>query len=103
MPTIRVWHILKSKDNAFGGLAVAVLSLCQLLRQANRDRPGRNVKADDLIAFSLELMTEQHIAAICDKMQSNKDRLEVLFHKFSKEREEAHHEKSSWASFWKGN
>ncbi len=58
----------------------------QLLRQANKSRPGRKVKADDLIGFSLDLLTEQHIAAICDKMLSNKDRLELLFQQFSKER-----------------
>jgi len=58
----------------------------QLLRQANKDRSGRKVKADDLICVGLELVTDQHVAEICDKMLSNKDRIEMLFKAFSKER-----------------
>ena len=58
----------------------------QLLRQVNKDRPGRKVKADDLIGFGLEILTDQHLAEICDKMLSNKDRMELLFQRFSKER-----------------
>ena len=57
-----------------------------LLRQTNKDRPGRKVKADDLICFSLNLLTEQHLAEICDKMLSNRDRIELLFHQFLKGR-----------------
>ncbi len=49
-----------------------------LLRQANKDRYGRKVKADDLICFSLQLLTEQHLAEICDKMLSNRARMEML-------------------------
>jgi hypothetical protein len=44
------------------------------------------VKPDDLIGFGLELLNEQHIAEICDKMLTNKDRMELLFQRFSKER-----------------
>ncbi len=58
----------------------------QLLRQTNKDRHGRKVKADDLICFSLELLTEQHLTEICDKLLSNKDRLELLFQQFLKGR-----------------
>ena len=57
-----------------------------LLRQTNKDRPGRKVKADDLICFSLNLLTEQHLAEICDKMLSNRDRMEILFQQFLKGR-----------------
>lgn len=58
----------------------------QLLRQANKDRVGRKVKADDLIALSLGLITDAHIAEICDRTRSNKDRMELLYQKLSKER-----------------
>lgn len=58
----------------------------QLLRQTNKDRSGRKVKADDLICFSLELLTEQHLIEIGDSLLSNKDRLELLFQQFVKGR-----------------
>ena len=57
-----------------------------LLRQTNKDRPSRKVKADDLISFSLQLLTEQHLDEICDKMLSNRDRMEILFQHFLKGR-----------------
>lgn len=58
----------------------------QLLRQANKDRVGRKVKADDMIALSLGLITDEHIAEICDSTRSNKDRMELLYQKLSKEK-----------------
>ena len=58
----------------------------QLLRQANKDRMGRRVKADDLISFSLGLVTDAHVGEICNMTLSNKDRLELMFRKVSKER-----------------
>ena len=57
-----------------------------LLRQANKNRPGKKVKGDDLVLFALNLITEQHLAEICNKSLSNKDRLELLFLKLTKER-----------------
>lgn len=48
----------------------------QLLKQANKDRLGKKVKVDDLILFALDLLTDQHLAEICSKTLSNKDRLE---------------------------
>lgn len=62
------------------------VKLEQLLRQANKNRVGRKVKADDLITLSLGLITDEHIAAVCDKTRSNKDRMELLFRQLSKER-----------------
>jgi len=58
----------------------------QLLKQANKDRVGRRIKADDLIWCGLSLIDDQHIAEICAKALSNKDRMELLFRKLSKER-----------------
>jgi len=57
-----------------------------LLRRANKNKLGRKVKTDDLICFSLELVTDEHLTQICDKTLTNKDRLEILFRKASKDR-----------------
>ena len=62
------------------------MKLEQLLLQSNKDRFGRKVKADDLISFSLELLTDEHLAEIRNKLLSYKDRLELLFRRVSKER-----------------
>ena len=70
---IRIGHKTKSK-------------LEQFMRQANKDRIGRKVKADDLICFGLNLLSDDHIAEICNRTLSNRDRMELLFQRFSKER-----------------
>ena len=57
----------------------------QLLKQANKDRVGRSIKADDLIWCGLALINDAHIAEIRDKALSNKDRIELLFQCFVKE------------------
>jgi len=62
------------------------VKLEQLLKQANKDRMGRKIKADDLIWCGLNLINDNHIAGICDSALSNKDRMELLFQRFSKER-----------------
>lgn len=58
----------------------------QLLKQANKDRVGRSIKADDLIWCGLALINDAHIAEIRDQALSNKDRMELLFQSFLKER-----------------
>ena len=62
------------------------VKLEQLLRRANKDRMGRRVKPGDLIGFALGLITDQHLATICDGTLSNKDRLELLYRRMAKER-----------------
>jgi hypothetical protein len=62
------------------------VKLEQLLKQANKDRLVRKIRADDLIWCGLNLINDNHIAEICDSSLSNKDRMEVLFQQFSKER-----------------
>ena len=57
-----------------------------LLRKANKDRLGKKVKVDDLILFALGLITDTHLADICTKTLSNKDRMELLYRKLSKEK-----------------
>lgn len=60
--------------------------LDELLRRVNKQKLGRKVKIDDLIYFSIELLNDVHLELICDKALTNKDRMELLFQKFSKER-----------------
>jgi hypothetical protein len=59
--------------------------LDHLLKRASKDRHGRRVKPDDLIYFGLGLITDEHISRIRDESMSNKDRLEQLYLKLSKE------------------
>ena len=54
-----------------------------LLRQANKDRLGKKIKIDDLILFALGLITDTHLADICTKTLSNKDRMELLYNNTS--------------------
>jgi hypothetical protein len=58
----------------------------QLLKQANKDRVGRSIKADELIWCGLALINDGHITEIRDRALSNKDRMELLFQSFLKER-----------------
>ncbi len=58
----------------------------ELLKRANKHRIGRKVKTDDLICFSLGLLTDEHLEQICNKTLTNRDRLELLFRRVAKER-----------------
>jgi len=58
----------------------------ELLKRANKHKLGRKVKTDDLICFSLGLLTDEHLGQICNKTLTNKDRLELLFRRVAKER-----------------
>jgi len=58
----------------------------QLLKLANKDWVGRSIKADDLIWCGLSLINDAHIVEIRDNALSNKDRIELLFQSFVKER-----------------
>jgi hypothetical protein len=58
----------------------------QLLKQTNKDRIGRRIKADDLIWCGLALINDVHIAEIRDNSLSNKDRMELLFQQFLQSR-----------------
>ena len=62
------------------------VKLEQLLRQANKERLGKKVKVDDLLLFALGLITDQHLAEVCNKTLSNKDRMELLYRKLSREK-----------------
>jgi len=55
-----------------------------LVARINEDRAGRRVKPDDLICYSLDLLTEQHLQEIGARLLSNKERIEILYSKLSK-------------------
>lgn len=55
-----------------------------LLARVNKDRIGRKVKSDDLICFSIDLLTDAHLDQIGAKLLSNKERLEILYRKLAK-------------------
>ncbi|MGE0175078.1 MAG: hypothetical protein AB7T49_19950 [Oligoflexales bacterium] len=59
----------------------------QLLGHANRDRPGRKVKADDLIRASLELLSADNLEEIGARLLTNKERIEILYQKLSKSKQ----------------
>lgn len=60
--------------------------LDDFLRRANKKEAGKRIKPDDLVGFSLDLLTDDHLDQICDRSLTNKDRLEMLFKKVAKER-----------------
>ena len=60
--------------------------LTDLLGKANKLKAGRKIKPDDIIGFGLGLVTDEHLEQICNRSLTNKDRLEILFRKISKEK-----------------
>ena len=44
------------------------------------------IKPDDVICYSLALMTDDCLREVCQQSLSNKDKLEILFKKVSKEK-----------------
>ena len=64
----------------------AKAKLEQLLKQVNKDRIGKKVKTDDLISFALDLISDEHLVEICNRSLSNRDRIELLYRKLSKEK-----------------
>lgn len=60
--------------------------LLQLLKRANKDRMGRRIKMDDILAYGVDLITDDHLADICNNALSNGDRLELLFKRILKEK-----------------
>lgn len=55
-----------------------------LVARINKDRVGRRVKPDDLICYSLDLLTDQHLQEIGARLLTNKERIEILYSKLSK-------------------
>lgn len=55
-----------------------------LVARINKDRAGRRVKPDDLICYSLDLLTDQHLQEIGARLLTNKERIEILYSKLSK-------------------
>ena len=55
-----------------------------LLTRANKNRVGRKIKADDLIGYSLNLLTEEHLKDLMSRHMTNKERIEILYKQLSK-------------------
>jgi hypothetical protein len=62
------------------------VKLEQLLKQANKERMARKIKADDIIWCGLNQISDHLIAEISGSILSNKDHMELLFQRYSKER-----------------
>ena len=92
--TVRNIHRPKVKQNCATECSSAPVRVKQntkakitdLLGKANKLKAGRKIKPDDLIGFSLDLVTDEHLEEICSRSLTNKDRLEILFRKVSKEK-----------------
>jgi hypothetical protein len=57
-----------------------------LLSKVNDKEHGRRVKADTLMAFALDLVSDAHLQSLRDASLSNMDRLEILFQQHRKKR-----------------
>jgi len=55
-----------------------------LLARVNKDRVGRRVKPDDLICYSLDLLTDNHLQEIGARLLTNKERVEILYRQLAK-------------------
>jgi hypothetical protein len=58
--------------------------LDSLVSRINKNRAGRRVKPDDLICYSLDLITEEHLEDIGARLLTNKERMEILYSTLSK-------------------
>jgi hypothetical protein len=92
--TVRNIHHPKVKQNCAAECSSSPVRLKQstkakltdLLGKANKLKAGRKIKPDDVIGFGLDLVTDEHLEQICSRSLTNKDRLEMLFRKVSKEK-----------------
>ena len=55
-----------------------------LIARINKNRVGRRVKPDDLICYSLGLLSDNHLQEIGTRLLTNKERMEILYSKLSK-------------------
>ena len=58
--------------------------LDKLIARVNKNRVGRKIKADDLIGYSLDLLTEEHLKDLVSRRMTNKERIEILYKQLSK-------------------
>ena len=78
-----------SKEKASSPVRICARSrekLDALLARVNKDRFGRRVKADDLIGYGLDLLTDAHLEEIGTRLLSNKERIEIMYRKMAKVR-----------------
>lgn len=57
-------------------------ALDKILNNANKKKIGRKIKADQLIRFSLALVTEDHLVKLQSLSLTNEDRKELLRQKY---------------------
>ena len=55
-----------------------------LLNRANKNRVGRKIRGDDLIGYSLDPLTEEHLKDVVARRLTNKERIEFLCKHWSK-------------------
>jgi hypothetical protein len=58
--------------------------LRSIITKCNRKAHGRTVKADDIIAAAIELLTDEHLEKIKRSTYSSSDQLEIEFKSFCK-------------------
>ncbi|MEI8027669.1 MAG: hypothetical protein WCI18_15080 [Pseudomonadota bacterium] len=58
--------------------------LDSLLTRANKNRIGKKIRANDLIGYSLDLLTEEHLKDLVARRLTNKERLEIHYKQLSK-------------------
>ena len=55
-----------------------------LIARANKNCIGIKIRANDLIGYSLDLLTEEHLKDLVARCLTNKERLEILNRQLSK-------------------
>lgn len=76
-----------TKGNASSPVRLRAQSKSKLdamVARINMDRAGRRVKPDDLICYSLGLLTDEHLQEIGARLLTNKERIEILYNKLAK-------------------
>jgi hypothetical protein len=63
---------------------LAKVKLYTLIGGLNRNRVGRKIRADDLIGYSLDLLTEDHLKDLVPRLLTNKERIKILYKQLSK-------------------
>ena len=96
MPTFKVLNVNskgceseQTKNKSVNSSPVRIahgtkIKLDKILQRANKVRHGRKLKPDDLISYSLSLLTEDHLSEIRESTMTNKDRIDDLFAKLLK-------------------
>ena len=88
-------HSKKAKRSSSSPIRIqkqAKEKLDTLIARANRNRVGRKIRADDIIGYSLNLLTEEHLKDLLSRRLTNKERIEILYGQLSKTKRGRSHE-----------